>query len=184
MPTEDVQPAPEPVLSHKINVTAVDQPVEGRIEFQEPALARLKAFLGAEAVDRLVIDYRLAPLAGNRLALTGKVNARLTQLCIVTREPVEEEIDESLDLQCWPEDQMVELSELDHDASDDSLPEDPPLPIIADRIDIGALAAEIVASAMNPYPRKQGAEFDWQDPQADPAVSGPFADLAKLKPKA
>jgi hypothetical protein len=184
MPIEDVQPQPEPVLSHRINVTAIEQPVEGRIEFPEAELTRLKTFLGVEAVDRLVIDYRLAPLTGDRLALTGKVNACLTQLCIVTREPVEEEIDEPLDLQCWPEDQLAELPEIDHDASEDALPEDPPLPIIADRVDIGALAAEIVASAMNPYPRKPGAEFDWQDPQADPAVSGPFADLAKLKPKA
>jgi hypothetical protein len=45
--------------------------------------------------------------------------------------------------------------------------------------------AEIFASAINPYPRKEGAEFDWTDPKT--AAEGdnlkPFASLARLKGK-
>lgn len=183
MPIDGDQPAQEPVLSHKIPVAAIEEPVEGRTEFTEPGLSRVKAFLGVESLDRLAIDYRLAPLARGRFSLTGKVEASLAQLCVVTREPVAEAIDEPLDLECWPEEQMGEVPEIDHDASEDAMPDDPPVPIVAGHIDLGALAVEIVASAMNPYPRKDGAAFDWRDPQADAATSGAFADLAKLKPK-
>lgn len=183
MPIEDDQPAPEPVLSQKIPVAAIEDPVEGRIAFKEPGLSRVKDFLRVEALDRLAIDYRLAPLTRGRLSLTGKVEAQLTQLCVVTREPVAETIDESLDLECWPEEQMGEVPEIDHDASEDAMPDDPPVAIVGGQVDLGALAVEIVASAMNPYPRKADATFDWRDPQDDPAASGPFAGLAKLKPK-
>ena len=50
---------------------------------------------------------------------------------------------------------------------------------------LAQLAAEIFASAINPYPRKHGAEFDWRDPKAaaSEAESRPFAALAKLKGK-
>jgi hypothetical protein len=183
MPIEDDQLALEPVLSHKLTVTAIEDPVEGHIAFKEPGLSRVKDFLRIEALDRLSIDYRLTPIARGRLSLTGKIEAQLTQLCVVTREPVAESIDEPLSLECWPEEQMGEVPEIDHDASEDAMPEDPPVPIIAGKVDLGALAVELVASAMNPYPRSDGAAFDWQDPQGDPAASGPFADLAKLKPK-
>jgi hypothetical protein len=183
MPIDGGQPAPEPVLSQKIPVTAIEEPVEGRIAFSEPGLSRVKAFLGIDSLDRLAIDYRLAPLARGRFSLTGKVEAQLSQLCVVTREAVAEAVDEPLDLECWPQDQMGEVPEIDHDSSEDAMPDDPPVPIVAGQIDLGALAVEIVASAMNPYPRKDDAAFDWTDPQADPAISGPFADLAKLKPK-
>ena len=55
--------------------------------------------------------------------------------------------------------------------------EDPPDPIVDGKVDLGALAAEFLALALDPYPRKPGAEF------AAPEVAepdSPFAELARL----
>jgi hypothetical protein len=45
------------------------------------------------------------------------------------------------------------------------------------------LAAELFASAINPYPRKEDAEFAWTDPKAaaEEGTLKPFAALARLK---
>ena len=53
------------------------------------------------------------------------------------------------------------------------------------RIDVGAIVYEHLSAALDPYPRKEGVEFDWVDPKiaADPTAVSPFAALAKLKPK-
>ena len=65
------------------------------------------------------------------------------------------------------------------------MPDDPPVAIVGGKIDLGAFAAEVLASAINPYPRKAGVAFDWRDAKdaADGPATGPFAKLAELKPK-
>ena len=183
MPIEGDQSAPQPVLSHKIRVAGLDDAIDGRITFAEIGYSRIAAFLGAQSLDELSISYRFVPIANGRLALTGHVEARLTQLCVVTREPVAERIDELLDLECWPDDQIGELPDEAEGEGLQALPQDPPVPIVQGQVDLGALAVEIVASAMNPYPRKQDAAFDWHDPKSEGSPGGPFAGLAKLKPK-
>ena len=47
------------------------------------------------------------------------------------------------------------------------------------QIDLGALTAEFLALGLDPYPRKPGVDFSYQDP-ADEKDS-PFAALGKLK---
>src|SRR5262249_34071074 len=109
-----------------------------------------------------------------------------TQLCVVTLDPVEQTVDETVSVECWPQEEIAERQdgEDDHPESP-SLPEEPPLPIVGDEIDLGACAAEALATAINPSPRKQGVAFDGLDARhdAEGPASGPFAKLAKLKPK-
>ena len=58
--------------------------------------------------------------------------------------------------------------------------DDPPDPIVDGKIDLGALAAEFVALALDPYPRKPGARFEPVDVEPD-RERIPFAGLARLK---
>jgi len=46
------------------------------------------------------------------------------------------------------------------------------------------VAAEFLALALDPYPRKPGVEFESPQPEAEPdEKASPFAALAKLKEK-
>jgi hypothetical protein len=61
---------------------------------------------------------------------------------------------------------------------------DGPEPIVCGRIDLGAVAYETLATALDPYPKREGVSFDWsqgEPNQAQEAQSGPFAALAALK---
>ena len=185
MVSEAVVPATGPVLSHVVSIEDRDELLEGCLDFGDAERARLAGFLHTESLDRLTFKYLIAPLSEDRFRLTGELSAELVQLCVVTLDPVAERLREAVSLQCWPQEQIEGLAREAKAIGPEALPEDPPVPILDGRIDLGALAAEIFASAINPYPRKHAAEFDWHDPTlAEPGrPDSPFAGLAKLKSK-
>jgi uncharacterized metal-binding protein YceD (DUF177 family) len=124
----------------------------------------------------------VTPKSGGRIHVTGHVRARIGQTCVVTLDPIENEIDEPIDLVFAPPEQIPDLSDLVDEAaeSDTEIP-DPPEPIINGVIDLGRLATDALFLAVDPYPRKPDAVFEPpQDVKADP---GPFAALAGLKDK-
>ena len=61
---------------------------------------------------------------------------------------------------------------------------DAPEPIVGGRIDLGRVAYEALATSLDPYPKREGASFDWsqEEPgEAPGGKTGPFAGLAALK---
>lgn len=185
MALERKSAARQSVLSRKVALGDGAELLDGLIETTEAERARLATFLSIESLDSFAFRYHLAPTSSGRFLLTGKIDARLTQLCIVTLEPVSEHVEEDVALECWPQDQIEGEGEEDSETVPDALPDDPPVPIVEGKIDLGALAAELLASAINPYPRKEGVEFEWEDPKDVGAdkLQSPFAELAKLKMK-
>lgn len=159
-------------------------PISGRIEATPQERVDLAGLFKITSLESFSFDYTLKPAVLDRAELTGRIHAELTQACVLTLEPVSERVDETVSVECWPKEQ---ISAEDASGDDDdplAIPDDPPAPIVNGRIDVGAVGAEILASAINPYPRKNDAEFDWRDSRdADGLASGPFAELAKLKPK-
>lgn len=130
----------------------------------------------------LKMDYELMPIGARRFRLLGRVKAQVTQSCVVTLEPVENMIDEPVDLELWPKED-VEETEYAEDEEGAALALEGPEPILNDRIEIGQLAYEHFSTALDPYPRKAGVELDWRDPRADDgSESGnrPFAELGSL----
>ena len=58
---------------------------------------------------------------------------------------------------------------------------DPPDLIVNGLFDLGALAAEFLALALDPYPRKPGVSFVETAPEAEgPESVSPFAALRKI----
>lgn len=153
----------------------------GRIEANADERAALSDFYRLDSIGALSLDYSLDPLPSGCWRLTGKLEAKLTQLCVVTLEPLAEAISEDVSVEFWPEhllkkaDTAIDPAEL--------MESDPPEPIVNGRIDLGHLTAELFASAINPYPRKEDAEFGWTDPKdvQEGDTSKPFAALARLK---
>jgi hypothetical protein len=118
---------------------------------------------------------------GGRVHVTGRIRARIGQTCVVTLDPIENEIDEDIDLMFAPPEQISQLSDMVEEAaeSDAEIP-DPPEPIINGAIDLGRLATDALFLAVDPYPRKPGVVFEPHVEAAAPE-DHPFAALKALR---
>jgi uncharacterized metal-binding protein YceD (DUF177 family) len=138
-------------------------------------LAGLREILSANAA----LD--VTPKSGGRVHVGGHVRARIGQTCVVTLDPIENEIDESIDLIFAPPEQIPELAALVDDAvePDADIP-DPPEPIVNGIIDLGRLATDALFLGIDPYPRRPDAVFEAPSVAADPE-DHPFAALKALR---
>jgi hypothetical protein len=127
-------------------------------------------------------SFDLTLKSGGRVHVTGEVRARIGQTCVVTLDPIENEINEAIDLTFAPLEQIRSLSALVDEAaqSEDEEVPDPPEPIIDGVIDLGRLATDALFLAIDPYPRRLDATFDLPAEIIDPA-DHPFAALKALQ---
>lgn len=166
-----------PVFSRRISLDDTAA-FHGRFEATPEERARLTALFGVSDIGRFSCSYRIEPLSQHRYRLSGNLNADVTQECVVTLEPVDSQIEEPFSVEFWPE---TQIAADDSGEAEPDLDDDPPEAIADGKIDVGAFAAEILAGAIDPYPRKADVEFAWQDAKDGDQLSGPFAQLAKLK---
>jgi hypothetical protein len=180
-----------PPFSRTVAVDRVPQGGQkGRVEADEAERAALAALYGAEEIKRLTFEYEIKPKSKGRFHLVGRMEGELVQACVITLEPVEETISETVDLEFWPPADIDEprmasargaglkdagLEGAGFELAGPGAPE----PLHNGVIDVAAVAAEFLSSSMNPYPRKADAEFCWSDERQ--SASGPFAALKKLK---
>jgi uncharacterized metal-binding protein YceD (DUF177 family) len=153
------------------------------IEADAQTRARVAAGTGLRDISRLAARFDLKPLAGDRVHVTGTVSATVGQTCVVTLEPLDSAIEETIDTVFAPD-----ATEPDPEPESDdpnrhgSWEADPPEPLVNGAIDLGALAVEFMILGINPYPRKQGVTLPSAAEETD-AESNPFATLARLKGK-
>jgi uncharacterized metal-binding protein YceD (DUF177 family) len=126
-------------------------------------------------------SFDVTPKSGGRFHVAGHVWARIGQTCVVTLDPIENDIDELIDLMFAPPEQVPQMAALVDVAeeSDEETP-DPPEPIENGTIDLGRLATDALYLAVDPYPRKPDAVFEPMVEAADPE-DHPFAALKALK---
>ncbi|QPF94709.1 YceD family protein [Bradyrhizobium commune] len=142
-------------------------------------LAGVRDILSAHA------DFDVVPKSGGRVHVTGHVRALIGQTCVVTLDPIENEIDEEIDLTFAPEAEARRLADLIEEGQDDQNPPDvadPPEAIVNGIIDLGRLATDALFLAIDPYPRKPGAVFETETIAPDPE-DHPFAALKALQDK-
>ena len=139
-------------------------------------VAGLREIMSASA------SFDLTLKSGGRVHVTGEVHARIGQTCVVTLDPIENEIDELIDLMFAPSEQIRSLSALVDEAaqSEDEEVPDPPEPIVNDVIDLGRLATDALFLAIDPYPRRHDVVFEPPQETVDPA-DHPFAALKALQ---
>ena len=141
-------------------------------------LAGLREILSASA------SLDVTPVGGGRFHVAGRVRGRIGQTCVVTLDPIENDIDEPIDLIFAPPDQIPELADLvDEAAESESEVPDPPEPIENGMIDLGRVATDAMFLAVDPYPRKPDATFEPLVVDPDPE-DHPFAALKALKVEA
>jgi Large ribosomal RNA subunit accumulation protein YceD len=148
----------------------------------DPATRRAMAEIaGLREVLTAQASFDATPQSGGRVHVAGRVRARIGQTCVVTLDPIENDIDEPIDLIFAPAEQIPQLAALVDEAaeSDGEIP-DPPEPITNGIIDLGRLATDALFLAINPYPRRPDAIFESPVVGADPE-DHPFAALKELQ---
>jgi uncharacterized metal-binding protein YceD (DUF177 family) len=107
------------------------------------------------------------------IRVTGQIHASGTQPCALSGEPVPFLITEKLALLLTPhvpEGGEIELADADLDSE----------PLIGDIIDMGEIAAQALALALNPYPRAQGVRVAGVITEDEArAANSPFAGLRR-----
>lgn len=166
------EPLPKDGLNQKIEADAAER-------------AALAALNGLPAIAKLTANLTLRKSGRDGVRVTGEVHAELTQTCVVSLEPFEVVVDEPVDVRFAAPREVETARRKEAEAKvdvanfDDDI--DPPDPIVDGKIDLGALAAEFMALALDPYPRKPGADFDQPDLQEPKDL--PFDALADLDKK-
>jgi hypothetical protein len=95
---------------------------------------------------------------------------------VVTLEPLENEVDEDIDIAFVP----AAGSSFDEHVGEVEVPlEDAPEPLIGGAIDLGAIATEFLVLGLDPYPRKPDAVLEL--PPSGEEATHPFAALAEFK---
>ena len=153
---------------------------------ERAALAKRFGFLGLPAFSaRVTVDRRV----GGQFVVEGRLRGRIVQACVLTLDPVTQDLDEAFRIVFKP------------DMADDRDPEsgdavlnaqaDAPEPLAGNMLDVGEIVAEQLSLAADPYPRRPGAKLE--DVLPKPRHGGrkgqsdqrrhPFAGLAALRDK-
>src|ERR1700724_845644 len=152
-----------------VPVTVHEVPVSGRrFELEADAATRAAIAKSADlrALPRLEATFEVTRLSSNGLHVVGRVSATVGQVCVVTLDPIENEVEETVDLIFVPGVAP---------AADDAAPE----PLLDDTVDLGALATEFLILGIDPYPRKPEAVF--QPLPVEDETEHSLAALAKLR---
>lgn len=153
---------------------------------ERAALLKRFGFLGLPAFSaRVTIDRR----PGGQVVVEGRLRGRIVQACILTLDPVSQDLDETFRLvfkEGLAEDRDPESGEALVSAQTDA-----PEPLPGNLLDVGEIVAEQLSLAAEPYPRKHGVKLE--DVLPKPRKDGrqgrpeqrrhPFAGLAALRDK-
>lgn len=153
---------------------------------ERAALARR---FGLAALDRLDARLHIGALGGGLCRVEGRLEAEVTQQCVISLEPVPAKLDVHVGItyakRTGPEMPEVHLS---------AAGEDDPEQMDGSHIDLGEAMAQQLVVALDPYPRKPGVALsDILGANGEKAVrgaksgetekSGPFSKLVELRKK-
>jgi uncharacterized metal-binding protein YceD (DUF177 family) len=166
-----------PVTVAQIPDTGLHRDIEADEALREAMaeVAGLREIISANA------SLDVMPEGGGRFHVVGHARARIGQICVVTLDPIENDIDEAIDLVFAPPEEISQLADLvDEAAESDAEIPDPPEPIVNGVIDLGRLATDALFLGIDPYPRRPDAVFEPIVEAADPE-DHPFAGLKALR---
>ncbi|GGD03101.1 YceD family protein [Aquisalinus flavus] len=148
------------------------RPKSYTVVFPENALQKVAHRLETESASSVEASFEISR-SGQIILIEGHVKAQLVRTCVTSLEPMDEGIDDDFSFELEVVDEVPDLAgevEIDIEAPD---------PITGDTIDLAEQAVQQVSLAMEPFPRKEGAE-PVKDEAEQPSLS-PFASLKSLK---
>jgi uncharacterized metal-binding protein YceD (DUF177 family) len=161
--------------SWSVPVSLHEVPATGRhfeLCADEAARAAIARTANLRALPRLAATFDVSRHGAGGLRVAGRVSATVGQTCVVSLDPIENEIEETVDLTFVP---GATTAEDVVEVATDEVPD----PLLDDTIDLGAIATEFLILGIDLYPRKPEVEF--QTPPVEDASEHPFAALAALR---
>lgn len=147
----------ETEFSYRIDLNAL--PRAGKsfsLSAPEHIRAKVANRLGAPSVEKLEGDAALSATR-TKISLSGVLRASLTRECVASLEPMAENIEEEFDVTFL---RQPDTQPTDGPANDESWDSEEDAPEIhyGDHFDLGEFLVQQVSLAMDPFPRKPGAE--------------------------
>lgn len=164
--------------THIVKLHELDRgPLQVRLEPDDATRAALAKELSLRALTKFRADVTVKPWLDG-VELTGRFKAVVEQVCGVTLEPFEQAVDGEIDIRAVPVGSALASSPEGREVELDPEGPDAPDVLDGDSIDVAAYAVEHLALEIDPFPRKPGATFEYQAPEAE---LSPFAALKALK---
>jgi uncharacterized metal-binding protein YceD (DUF177 family) len=166
------------ILADKVGTDETVQTIKAKPEER----AKLAERLELQSLGNLSATIRLRRIRGGKMIrVVGQLEADVVQTCVVTLEPVPNHVSDEFETIFAPAHLIPAVApevEIDAEA------EDPPEPLIDNRIDLGELTTQHLSLALDPYPRSPGIDFEdhiEEEEEAPVQRPNPFLALAKLK---
>lgn len=168
-----------------VSLSSFDDCVEGqsvprtgqtvRFKADEQALSDIRQALDLVEARSVTAEFELRPWGRNGYRLDGEVNADLSQACVVTLDPVDARIRETVSLKFLPPEDLSRHAERAGEGEAEDIE-----PLESDSLPVGKVIRDTVSLALDPYPRAPGVEVPAMEQENDEEAS-PFAALRKLK---
>lgn len=169
-------------VSFRVNVARLPKNgVVVTVEADDTQRAELAQTHGLLVVESFRAELTVRPWKRNGVSIEGRVTSQIIQECVVSLDPLPASIDEEVSAVFLPEDSKLGREgfgsggEILIDTEGDDAPET----FSGDFIDVGALAEEFFGLAIDPYPRKPGAELS-SGKGEQPEVDGPLQRKLRL----
>ena len=151
-----------------------------KLEANEEERAALATRFDLVSIQAFTGKMELKPWRKGGIRVTGRMEADVTQNCVVTLDPFDTHVTFEIE--------RFFLGKTNAGATQvrdvESLEGDEPDLIVDSSIDLGELAAEELGLALDPYPRKPGVEFgSGPEPETTEKTRQPFASLAAMLKK-
>ena len=158
-------------FSRPVNVARLGGGLDQSIEAKPAERIAVAERLRIPAVASLAASFDVRPETGRLIEVEGTLRARVTQTCVVSGDEFESDIRHAVKALYGHE---TPGAEPDPQSEWDDIE-----PVENGEIDLGELAVQYLALALDPYPRKPGAVL----PEVDGKVKrqNPFSVLDGLK---
>lgn len=193
------QPVKQPKgeWSHLIIVEEI--PSQGKEFTITPNESEKKAIakrLEIVSLDSLTAKLSVSRQNGHVIQVSGKFDAQLTQNCVVTMEPLKQQVSDEFDAWYADHEQAIPFKRVQQEAMAKremiELPmleeNEDPEQIEDGKIDLGELVTQYLSLSVNPYPHKEGIDYENKEvvrkgPVKESLRPNPFAALKNWRPK-
>jgi hypothetical protein len=134
--------------------------------------ASIARLVGLRSLPRLEASFDVRAHDAGGVHVIGQVRATVGQTCVVTLEPIENEVIEAVDVLLVPAGAAKPAQHGDEELQETER-------LVGGTVDLGAMATEFLVLGVDPYPRRGDAVF--QAPVTHESSGSAFAPLAALK---
>lgn len=182
---------------HNINADDAGSELKDlHLEPGEEERKKIAELLGILELKSLKADLTFKRVQGGLVVkIDGKFEADVVQACVVTLDPLESHIDDSFSAWYADPDQAISfnkaLKQRDMEKKHGETPivdeKDDPEVIVDGKIDVGDTITQFLSLSLDPYPHKEGVQYEVGDdekrPETSPIRKNPFDKLKEWKDK-